>query len=181
MSKIWKKPIIVPSGVEITINNNLVIVKWPKWELSEKILDCVDIKKDNDTILLSIKNEDDKKFRGLSRTLIANMIEWVVNWYEKKLLVMWVGYGAQTQWNKLILSIWLSHKVNYQIPNWIEVKTEQDPKWNTIIILNWISKQLIWEVASKIRWYRKPEPYKGKGIRYIDEFVKIKAGKSAGK
>ncbi len=181
MSKIWKKPINIPSGVDIVIENNLVTVKWPKWELSEKILDCVVVKKEENNILLSIENDDDKKFRWLSRTLIANMVEWVTNWYEKKLLIIGVWYWAQLQWNKLILSLWLSHKVNYELPKEIEAKTEQDPKWNTIITLNSINKQLIWEVASKLRWFKKPEPYKWKGIRYMDEFIKLKPGKSAGK
>ncbi len=179
MSKIWKKPITIPEGVEVTIENNIVKVKWPKWELSEKILDCVKIKKEDNEIITSIKNEDNKQFRGLSRTLIANMIEWVTNAYEKKLMIMWVGYWAQLQWNKLVLSLGLSHKVNYDVPTEIKIQSEQDPKWNTILTLTSIDKQLLWEVAAKIRAYRKPEPYKGKGIRYIDEVVKLKAGKSA--
>lgn len=181
MSKIWKNPIIIPEWVEIAIEKNLVKVKWPKWELSQDILDCVSIKKDNNSIITSIKNDDDKKFRGLSRTLIANMVEWVTKWYEKKLMIMWVWYGAQLQWKKLILSIGFSHKVNYEVPNNVNIKVEQDPKWNTIITLDGIDKQLVWEVAAKIRGYKKPEPYKGKWIRYIDEVVKLKAGKSASK
>lgn len=181
MSKIWKKPIIIPEWVEITIEKNLVKVKWPKWELSQDILDCVSIKKEENTIITSIKNDDDKKFRGLSRTLIANMVEWVTKWFEKKLMIMWVWYGAQLQGKTLILSIGFSHKVNYEVPNTINIKTEQDPKWNTIITLDGIDKQLIWEVAAKIRAYKKPEPYKGKWIRYINEVIKLKAGKSAGK
>jgi large subunit ribosomal protein L6 len=179
MSKIWKKPIIIPAGVEVTVENNIVKVKWPKGELSEKILDCVKIEKWENEITLSVSNDEDRKFRGLSRTLIANMIEWVTNWYEKKLLIIGVWYGWQVQWRTLVLSLWYAHKVNYQIPAWIEMKTEQDPKWNTIIILNSINKQLIWEVAAKIRSYKKPEPYKWKWIRYFDEFIKLKPGKSA--
>lgn len=181
MSKIGKKPITIPSWVDVNINNNTVTVKGPKWELSQKILDCVKIIKEENEIVLSIKNDDDWKFRWLSRTLIANMIEWVTNWFEKKLLITGVWYWGQLQWNKLILSIWFSHKVDYTLPKGIEAKAEQDPKWNTIITLNGIDKQLVWEVAAKIRSYRTPEPYKGKGIRYMDEFIKLKPGKSAGK
>jgi len=107
------------------------------------------------------------------------MVEWVTQGYEKKLMIIWVGYGAQLQWSKLVLSIGLSHKINYDIPQGITIQAEQDPKWNTILTLNSIDKQLIWQSAAKIRGYKKPEPYKGKGIRYIDEFVKLKAGKSA--
>jgi large subunit ribosomal protein L6 len=181
MSKIWKKPIIIPEWVEVTIEKNLVKVKWPKGELSQSILDCVTIKQEENTIITSIKNDDDNKFRGLSRTLIANMIEWVTVGYEKKLLIIWVGYGAQVQWQSLVLSIGFSHKVNYEVPTEIKIKSEQDPKGNTILTLNGIDKQLIWEVTAKIRSYKKPEPYKGKGIRYFDEVIKLKAGKSAGK
>ena len=127
MSKIWKKPINIPSWVEVTIDNNIVTVKWPKWELSEKILDCVSVKKEENNVILSINNIDDGKFRWLSRTLIANMMEGVINWYEKKLLVMGVWYGAQLQWNKLVLSLGFSHKVNYELPNNVKVKVELDP------------------------------------------------------
>lgn len=181
MSKIGKKPITIPEGVEITIEKGLVKVKGPKWELSQKVLDCVDIKKEWNEIITSIKNDDDRKFRGLTRSLIANMVEWVTQWYEKKLIIMWVGYWAQIQWTKLVLSIGLSHKINYDIPQGIAIQSEQDPKWNTILTLNGIDKQFVWQAAAKIRGYKKPEPYKGKGIRYTDEVVKLKAGKSAGK
>ncbi len=181
MSKIWKKPIIIPQWVEVIIEKGLVKVKWPKWELSQDVLNCVSIKKEENTIVTSIKDDDDKKFRGLTRTLIANMIEWVTQWFGKQLMIMWVWYGAQLQGKTLILSIGFSHKVNYEVPNNINIKVEQDPKWNTIVTLDGIDKQLVWEVAAKIRGYKKPEPYKGKWIRYIDEVVKLKAGKSAGK
>ena len=179
MSKIWKKPITIPEWVEITIEKNLVKVKWPKWELSQSTLDCVTIKQEEKTIVTSISNDSDKKFRGLTRTLIANMVEGVTNWYEKKLMITGVGYNAQLQWKTLVLAIGFSHKVNYEVPNGVEVKVDQDPKWNTILTLTSIDKQLLWEVAAKIRGYKKPEPYKGKGIRYIDEVIKLKAGKSA--
>ncbi len=181
MSKIWKKPIIIPEWVEITIEKNLVKVKWPKWELSQNTLDCVTIKKEENTIVTSIKNDDNKKFRWLTRTLIANMIEGVTQGFQKKLMITWVGYWAQLQGKTLVLSIWFSHKVNYEVPNNIDLKAEQDPKGNTILTLNGIDKQFVWEVSAKIRSYKKPEPYKGKGIRYIDEVIKLKAGKSAGK
>lgn len=179
MSKIWKKPIVIPEWVEVSIENNIVKLKGSKWELSETILDCVKVNKEENTIITSINNEDNKKFRGLSRTLIANMIEWVTQWYQKKLMIIGVGYGAQVQGTNLLLSLGLSHKVNYTIPQGISITAEQDPKWNTILTLNWIDKQLLWEVAAKIRSYKTPEPYKGKGIRYIDEVIKLKAGKSA--
>ena len=107
------------------------------------------------------------------------MVEWVTNGYEKKLLIIWVGYSAQVQGKNLVLSLGYAHKVNFPIPEGIEMKTEQDPKGNTVIFVSGISKEQVGEVTAKIRSLKKPEPYKGKGIRYFDEFVKIKPGKSA--
>lgn len=181
MSKIWKKPIIIPDGVEVTIEKNLIKVKWPKWELSYNFLDCVNLKKEGNELIVEVLDEEKRNIWGLTRTLISNMVEWVTNWYEKKLLVTWVWYLAKLEWNKLILSLGLSHKVNFEVPKDIQVAVEQDPKWNSIIILKSIDKQNLWEVAANIRFLRPPEPYKWKWIRYINEFVKLKAGKSAKK
>lgn len=179
MSKIWKKPIAIPAWVEVSIDNNLIKVKWPKWELSEKILDCVNVKLEDNQIVLSISDDQNKPYRGLSRSLINNMVEWVSKWYEKKLMIIWVWYGAQVQWKKIVLSLWFSHKIDFTVPQWVDVTAEQDAKWNTILTLTSIDKQLLWEVAAKIKSYKKTEPYKGKWIRYIDEYIKLKPGKSA--
>lgn len=181
MSKIGKKPISIKDGVEVTINNKLVTVKWPKGELSYTFLDGVNVQQENSELIVSIDSDEKKNLRGLTRTLISNMIEWVTTGFEKKLLVIWVGYAAKKEWNGLLLSLGLSHKVNFEIPSLIESEVEQDQKGNFVITLKSIDKQLLWEVASKIRALRKPEPYKGKGIRYFDEVVKLKAGKTAAK
>lgn len=109
------------------------------------------------------------------------MVEGVSNGYEKKLLIIGVGYSAKIEGNTLILSLGYAHKVNFPIPEAIEIRTEQDPKGNTVVFISGISKELVGEVAAKLRSMKKPEPYKGKGIRYFDEFVKIKPGKSAKK
>ena len=109
------------------------------------------------------------------------MVEGVSNGYEKKLLIIGVGYSAKVEGNTLVLSLGYAHKVNFPIPEAIEIRTEQDPKGNTVVFISGISKELVGEVAAKIRSMKKPEPYKGKGIRYFDEFVKIKPGKSAKK
>ena len=132
-------------------------------------------------ITVSIQDEAHKNLRGLSRTLIYNMIVGVSQGYEKKLLVIGVGYGAQASGKEVIFSLGYAHKVHFPIPAGIEVKTEQDPKGNTVITITGHDKALVGEVAAKMRQQKKPEPYKGKGIRYVDEFVKIKAGKSAKK
>lgn len=181
MSKIGKKPIIIPEGVDIQLEGKLVKVKGPKGELSYEALDCVGIKKEENTVVVSIDHDDNKKFWGLTRTLIANMVEGVTNGYEKKLHIIGVGYGAQLQGKKLVLSLGFSHKINFEVPDGIEVSVEQDPKGNSILTLKSIDKQLLGEVAAKIKAYKKPEPYKGKWIRYFGEFIKLKPGKAAKK
>jgi len=181
MSKIGKKPIQIPEGVEVNIEWNTIKVKWPKWELQMEKLDCVAVEKKENTIIFSISNDDDKKFWGLTRSLVANMVEWVVNSYQKKLLIIGVGYGAQLQGKKLVLSLGFSHKINYMLPDIVDGTIEQDPKGNTVLTLSSIDKQKIGQVAAEIRAYKKPEPYKGKGVRYFDEVVKLKAWKAAKK
>lgn len=129
----------------------------------------------------TIVDDSKKNLWGLSRTLVANMISGVSEGFQKKLLIIGVGYSAKVEGKKLQLSLGFAHKVPYDIPEGIDIQVEQDAKGNTILIISGIDKELVGEVAAKIRGFRKPEPYKGKGIRYFDEFVKIKAGKSAKK
>ena len=181
MSKIGKLPIAIPAGVEVTITNNLVKVKGPKGELEYQTLDCITLKQEENTIVVAVDTKDNRKFWGLTRTLIANMIEGVVNGYEKKLHIIGVGYGAQVQGNKIILSLGLSHKAEFELPTGVTASVEQDPKGNAILTLQSIDKQLVGQVAAKIRDLRKPEPYKGKGIRYFGEEIKLKPGKAAKK
>ncbi len=182
MSKIWKKVIVIPEWVEVKMEWKKIIVKWSKWELDYIILDWVNVVVDWWSITVSVDWSQYNNLRWLTRTLINNMIVWVSKWFEKKLLVVWVWYNAQLQWKKIILSLWLSHKVEFEVPSVIEdVKVDQDPKWNYVITLKSINKQKVWEVAAKIRDIKKPEPYKWKWIRYFDENVKIKPGKVAWK
>jgi len=181
MSKIGKLPIIIPEGVEININNALVKVKWPKGELEYKTLDCITLKQKENTLIVTVDKPENNKFWWLTRTLIANMVEGVIKEFEKKLHIIGVGYGAQLQGKKLVLSLGLSHKIEFEFPENIKASVEQDPKGNTILTMTSIDKQLVGEVAAKIRSFRKPEPYKGKGIRYFGEQIKLKAGKTAKK
>jgi len=181
MSKIWKKAIEIPAGVELDINGSTVKVKGPKWELSHTFVQGVMIKVEWTQAITSVENEDQRNFWGLSRTLLANMIEGVTNGYEKKLLVMGVGYAVKMEGKKFIFSLGFSHKVNFDIPQTIEAKVEQDPKGNYVITLNGIDKQYLGEYAAKVKALKKPEPYKGKGIRYFDEQIKLKPGKAAKK
>ncbi len=181
MSKIGKKPLLVPQGVEVELKESSVDVKGAKGALHLDLPYGVKIEKNESELVFSILDDQYKNLWGLVRTLVANMVEGVTNGYEKKLLIIGVGYSAKVEGKNLVLSLGYAHKVNFPIPEGIEMKTEQDPKGNTVVFVSGISKELVGEVAAKVRAFKKPEPYKGKGIRYFDEFVKIKPGKSAKK
>ncbi len=179
MSKIGKKPLLVPQGVEVELKESSVDVKGAKGALHLDLPYGVKIEKNESELVFSILDDQYKNLWGLVRTLVANMVEGVTNGYEKKLLIIGVGYSAKVEGKNLVLSLGYAHKVNFPIPEGIEMKTEQDPKGNTVVFISGINKELVGEVAAKVRAFKKPEPYKGKGIRYFDEFVKIKPGKSA--
>ncbi len=179
MSKVGKKPVVIPEGVEVVLNGKDLTVKGPKGELKYVLLDGVNLKIEEKEIIVSVDNADLNKFWGLTRALVANMVEGVSQGYEKKLHIIGVGYGAQLSGKTLVLSLGLSHKVEFPIIDGIDAKVEQDPKGNAIVTLSGIDKQLVGEVAAKIKALRKPEPYKGKGIRYFGEEIKLKPGKAA--
>lgn len=177
MSRIGLKPINIPSGVEIKINdNNTVEVKGPKGQLSEKISSDMEIKVE-DGVLTVARPTDNKKHRslhGLSRTLISNMIVGVTEGYSKSLEIEGTGYRAAKQGKKLVLTLGYSHPVELEDPQGIEVEV---PAANKIIVKG-INKQQVGNYAANIRAFRKPEPYKGKGIRYSNEVVRRKVGKT---
>ena len=181
MSRIGKNPVLIPSGVNVTIDGNNIKVKGPKGELTYTYPEGVKVEQEENNLKVSVVSDKYKNYWGLVRTLIANMIEGVTNWFKKELIVIWVGYNAKVQWNKLILSLWFSHPVEYEAPKGVTLSLDKWPKGVPLIRVEGIDKQLVWEVAAKIRAFKKPEPYKGKGIRYIDEQVKLKEGKKAGK
>ena len=181
MSKVGKKIIEIPAGVELQINGSTVNVKGPKWQLSHTFEKGVLIAVDGNHAITTVENEDQRNLWGLSRTLLVNMIKGVTEGYEKKLLIMGVGYVAKMEGKKFVFSLWFSHKVNFDIPQNIEAKVEQDVKGNYIITLHGIDKQYLGEYAAKMKALKKPEPYKGKGIRYFDEYIKLKPGKAAKK
>ena len=180
MSRIGKNPINIPSGVEVKVDGRTVKVKWPKGELSYTHPEGVKVVVEDNQVKVSIDSDNYKNYWGLVRTLIANMIEGVTNGFKKELLVIWVGYNAKLQWNKLVLSLGFSHPVEFEIPKGITITVDKAPKAQALIRVEGIDKQFVGEVAAKIRAFKKPEPYKGKGIRYIDEEVKLKEGKKAG-
>jgi len=181
MSKIGKKSIAIPAGVEVTINGQEVSVKGGKGTLSYTLLTGVSATIADGEVVVTIDNDDKKNLRGLSRTLIANMVEGVSNGYEKKLQVLGVGYTAKMQGTNIQLALGFSHPVVFNVPQIVKASVDKDPKGNDIITLVSIDKEVIGETAAKIRALKAPEPYKGKGIRYIDEVIKLKAGKAAKK
>lgn len=181
MSKIGKKAIEIPAGVDVHVDGLNVTVKGPKWQLSHTFEKGVIINIEDNHAITTVDSQEIRNLWGLSRTLLANMIEGVNHGYEKKLLVMWVGYAVKMEGKKFIFSLWFSHKVDFAIPESIDAKVEQDPKGNYVITLQGIDKQYLGEYAAKVKALKKPEPYKGKGIRYFGEFIKLKPGKAAKK
>lgn len=181
MSKVWKNPITLPAGVTATIENNVVEVKGPKGTLTQAMYPGIVAKVEENTIILTCDDVELWKFWGTMRALVANMVHGVSEGYAKTLQVIGVGFDAALAGNAINFKLGFSHPVQFEIPAGIEVKIDKDPKGNALIHLSSHDKQLIGQVASKIRWLKKPEPYKGKGIRFLGEVVKLKAGKAAKK
>ncbi len=184
MSRIGKLPIEIPKGVEITLaSNNVVTVKGPKGQLSEKIDPEIGIKIEDGKVTVERPSEQKrhKSMHGLYRSLIANMVKGVSEGYKIQQELVGVGYKATATGQILDLVIGFSHEVMVELPKEIKVTTETERGKNPIITMECIDKQLIGQVAAKIRSLRAPEPYKGKGIRFVGENVRRKAGKTAGK
>ena len=177
MCRIGKQPIAVPDGVEITIAPELVKVKGPKGELEERVSRDIGVAQENGEIVVTRPTDrgEHRALHGLTRSLIANMVEGVTSGFEKRLEIQGVGYRAQLQGNKLVLALGYSHPVEVEAPTGIEFEVPQP----TRITVRGISKQAVGEVAAIIRKQRPPEPYKGKGIRYEGEYVARKVGKRA--
>ena len=184
MSRIGKQVITVPAGVTVTVgNDNVVTVKGPKGELKEAIdRDIkVEVKDGQVTVARPTDQIRHRAMHGLYRALIANQVKGVTEGYTKKLELIGVGFKAASQGNVLDLALGYSHNIMIEIPKELKVTTEQLKGQNPIITLEGIDKQLLGQVAAKLRSLRKPEPYKGKGVRYVGEVVRKKAGKAAGK
>ncbi len=181
MSRIGKLPIEIPAGVTVDIKNGLVTVKGPNGELSEAIHPNIKIEVKDNEILCLREGEDNlsRSLHGLSRNLINNMVIGVTKGFERRLEIIGVGYKAQPSGNKVTLNLGYSHPIEYKAPEGI--KFELDPDKKNLLIITGNSKQVVGEVAAKVRSYRKPEPYKGKGIRYSDEYVARKVGKAVAK
>ncbi|MDR0282438.1 MAG: 50S ribosomal protein L6 [Candidatus Peribacteria bacterium] len=162
MSKIGRKNIIIPEGVEVVFNGNNVTVKGTKGTLQWNMPVGIITKMEGNEITVTVDHEDKKNLRGLARTLINNMIIGVSQGYEKKLLIIGVGYGAQLSGKEVIFSLGYAHKVHFPLPEGIDVKIEQDVKGNTVVNISGYNKEVVGEVTAKMRLLRKPEPYKGK-------------------
>lgn len=180
MSRIGKLPIPIPTGITVQVNNGTVTVKGTKGELTFTHHPRIKVQTAENRIIVerSSSEKNDKALHGLTRTLISNMIEGVSKGFERKLEINGVGYRAQTQGKKLVLSLGFSHPIEIELPG--DIAAEIDKEKKNIIILTGSDKQLLSETAAKIRGLRPPEPYKGKGIKYMEEHIQRKAGKAAG-
>lgn len=179
MSRIGKKPVPVPSGVTATIDGQTIRIKGPKGELARTIHPDMGVALDGGTIVVSRPSDETrhKALHGLTRTLIANMVEGVARGYQKVLEIQGVGYKAEANKTGLNVVVGYSHPVAYKAPEGITFAVEN----NTIVKISGPNKELVGQVAAEIRQIRKPEPYKGKGIRYQGERVRRKAGKTGAK
>jgi large subunit ribosomal protein L6 len=177
MSRIGKKPISFPKNVKIVQSADLVKVEGPKGTLSSKLPEGITIKIGDGSLSVERKSEEImmRSYHGLTRTLIDNMVKGVTTGFEKKLEISGVGYRAETSDKSLKFVLGFSSPVQYDIPKGIDIKVDKQVN----ITISGIDKQLVGMVAAEIRALRKPEPYKGKGIKYVDEYIKRKAGKSA--
>ncbi|RDS86831.1 50S ribosomal protein L6 [Dyella psychrodurans] len=175
MSRVAKKPISLPKGVELKVADDSIAVKGPKGSLSIHALPGVTVANDNGTVNIQVAEGAEDKFGGTARALLANMIKGVSEGYERKLELVGVGYRASMAGKALNLSLGYSHPVVFNAPEGISIETPSQ----TEILIKGSDKQLVGEVAAKIRGYRPPEPYKGKGVRYSGEKITIKEAKKA--
>lgn len=184
MSRIGRKPVNVLSGVTVTVGaDNVISVKGPKGELKQAIDRDITVEVKDNTVLFSRPTDQirHRAMHGLYRSLISNMVKGVTEGFKKELELVGVGYKAANQGNILDLSLGYSHNILFEIPKELKVATAQEKGKNPIITLESIDKQLLGQVCAKIRSLRKPEPYKGKGVKFVGEVLRRKAGKSAGK
>lgn len=178
MSRIGKQPVAIPKGVEVTLGKSSIEVKGPKGALTTPMHEKVAYEKADDAVVVSRKDNTRvaRAQHGLRRTLLANMVEGVTKGFSKTLEVVGVGYKVSVQGSTVVLSVGFSHPVNFALPKGVEAKAEGNK-----LTLSGIDKQLVGETAAKIRRVRPPEPFKGKGIKYADEHIRRKAGKSGAK
>jgi len=183
MSRIGKSPVNIPSGVNVKLDGNIITVKGSKGELTQEIESCVSIAIEDNQVTLSRESESPahRAKHGLYRALLNNMVVGVSEGYKKELEIIGVGYRATATGQMLELALGYSHPIVFELPKEIKVSADTQKGKAPIVTLESIDKQLLGQVAAKIRSLRKPEPYKGKGVRYLGEEIRRKAGKAAGK
>ncbi len=184
MSRIGKQPVTLPKGVTVNVGkDNVVTVKGPKGELKQAIDRDIVIEVTDSQINLTRPTDQirHRAMHGLYRALLSNLVKGVTDGYKKDLELVGVGYKAANTGNVLDLSLGFSHNIIFEVPKELKVATLTEKGKNPMIILEGSDKQLLGQVAAKIRGLRKPEPYKGKGVKYVGEFIRRKAGKAAGK
>ena len=183
MSRIGKKPVSIPKGVTVTVKDAVVTVKGPKGELSQEIDRDIVVEVTAEEVIVKRPTEQirHKAMHGLYRSLVSNLVKGVTDGYKKDLELVGVGFKAANTGNILDLALGYSHNIIFEVPKELKVTTTTEKGQNPKIFLEGSDKQLIGQVAAKIRGLRKPEPYKGKGVKYSDEIVRRKAGKAAGK
>ncbi|MBI4127176.1 50S ribosomal protein L6 [Candidatus Peregrinibacteria bacterium] len=181
MSRIGKLPVTIPSGVTVSKEASVLIVKGPKGELKLNINPQITVEIKDNEVLVTKENDEGlrKSLHGITRTLINNMVTGVTKGFSKVLEINGVGYKVAVQPKKLVLQLGYSHPIEYPTPAGIEFKVDEEKK--NVLTVSGVDKQLVGQVCAEIRAYRPPEPYKGKGIKYMDEHIRRKAGKSAAK
>jgi len=184
MSRIGKKPVSIPKGVTVTVGaDNVITVKGPKGELKQAIDRDITVEVKADEVVFTRPTDQirHRAMHGLYRALIGNLVKGVTEGYKKDLELVGVGFKAANQGNILDLALGFSHNIIFEVPKELKVATATEKGKNPTISLEGIDKQLLGQVAAKLRSLRKPEPYKGKGVKYSDEILRRKAGKAAGK
>lgn len=181
MSRIGKLPISIPAGVTITMNDNIVTVKGPKGELTQKIDPIISLKVENGMCVLTRPNDEKqtRSLHGLYRALVHNMVVGVSEGYKKTLELVGVGYRVSNNGQVIEFTLGYTHNIFLQLPKEVKVETKSERNQNPLVILESYDKQLLGQVCAKIRSFRKPEPYKGKGVKFEGEIIRRKAGKSA--
>ena len=186
MSRIGKLPVVIPSGVTVTFKDNVVVVKGPKGEMSQYVNPSIEVKIEDNKISFdlakntTVDSKQQQAFHGLYRSLIHNMVVGVSEGYKKVLELVGVGYRASNQGNLLEFSLGYSHPIYIQLPPEVKVETKSERNQNPLVSLESCDKQLLGLVCAKIRSFRMPEPYKGKGIKFVGEVIRRKSGKTAG-
>ncbi len=184
MSRIGKKPIVIPDKVTVSVSpENVVTIKGPKGELSQQVNPAITVEVVDNTIVLKRPNDEKqmRAYHGLYRSLLNNMVIGVTEGYKKEMELVGVGYRATVNGNVIELALGYSHPIFFVLPPEVKAEATAEKGQNPKLILTGIDKQLLGHIAAKIRSFRKPEPYKGKGIRFVGEYVRRKAGKTAAK